>query len=127
MPDIHIRSDVDEISELAEAILLYDQNEYEAAFEKLNTIIEEDYNNYLAGYYFGMTCIEMEKYDVAAQHFQELLENWQSPFIYHIEWYLALCYLKQDDKEKALMLLNKIKKSNTYYKEKAEELFKKLS
>ncbi len=125
-PDIHIRSDVDKISELAKAILIYDQNDYKAAFEKLNAIIEDDHENYLAKYYFGMTCIEMDKYDLAIQHFQDIMETWQSPFIYHTEWYLALCYIKQDDREKAVILLNKIKRTNNYYKDKAEELLKKL-
>lgn len=126
-PDIRIRSDSDKVSELEGAVLLYDQNNYQPAYEKFNFIIEQDYDNYLAKYYLGLTCIGMEEFDTAIPLFEDLLENWQSSYVYHAEWYLALCYLKQDDKENAVLLLSRITRTNKYYRERAGKILKELS
>ncbi len=127
MPDIYMRSDSHKINELGNAISLYDQYDYQRASKELNLIIAGDNNNFLAKYYLGLTCMGLGKYDTAIREFEFLRENWESSFIYHTEWYLALCYLKSDNKKKAIILLKKIRQDNRYYSDKARILLEKLS
>jgi len=126
-PDIIIRSDSEKFRDLENAILLYDKADYNTAFNKFINIIIQDSNNYLAQFYLGLTCMELNKFDAAIEQFTSISENWESPFRYHLEWYLALCYLKNNNKEEAKALLLQIKSENRYYKIKAEEILDKLS
>ncbi len=126
-PDIIIRSDIDKFRDLENAILLYDKGNYNTAFDKFISIIMQDNNNYLAQFYLGLTCMELNKFDTAIEQFTSISENWESPFRYHLEWYLALCYLKNNNKEEAKALLIQIKSTNRYYKTEAEEILDKLS
>lgn len=43
------------------------------------------------------------------------------------QWYLALCYLKNEDLETSIQILNKIVESNTSYAVEASELLNKLN
>jgi TolA-binding protein len=126
-PDIIIRSEIYKPGDLENAILLYDKGNYNTAFDKFVNIIIKDNNNYLAQFYLGLTCMELNKFDTAIDQFTSISENWESPFRYHLEWYLALCYLKNNNKEKARALLIQIKSENRYYQTKAEEILDKLS
>ena len=126
-PDIIIRSDSEVLGELESAIMLYGKGNYSTAFSKFVDVIIKDNNNYLAQFYLGMTCMELNKFDVAIQQFTSIPENWGSPFRYHMEWYLALCYLNNNNIEEAKVQLIKIKSANKYYKIKAEEILDKLS
>lgn len=125
-PDIIIRSDNDNFSDLENAVLLYDQGDYNTAFDKFISIITQENNNYLAQFYMGLTCMELNKFDAAIEQFTSISENWESPFRYHLEWYLALCYLKNSNQEGAKELLIQIKSANRYYKTEAEEILDKL-
>jgi tetratricopeptide (TPR) repeat protein len=125
--DISIRSDNDNVSDLKGAILLYNRNNYQLAYEKFNEIIEQDNDNYLTKYYLGLTCMEMEDFNTAVPLFEDLLLNWQSCYVYHAEWYLALCHLKLNDKENAVLLLNRIIRTNKYYRYRAGKILKELS
>ena len=126
-PDIIIRSDIDKFRDLENAILLYGQGDYNTAFDKFISIIVQDNNNYLAQFYLGLTCMELNKFDTAIEQFTSISKNWESPFRYHLEWYLALSYLKNNNKEGAKALLIKIKSATRYYKTEAEEILDKLS
>lgn len=126
-PDIIIRSDSEILGELESAIFLYSKGNYNTAFGKFVNIIVNDNNNYLAQFYLGLTCMELNKFDVAMEQFTSIPENWGSPFRYHMEWYLALCYLNSNNIEEAKTQLIKIKSANKYYKIKAEEILDKLS
>ena len=125
--DISRGSDSHILSDLESAIILYDNFNYQQAHKEFSFINEQYDENYLAKFYYGLTCIEMEEFDKAIQQFENILENWESPFVYHAEWYLLLCYLKNNNKEKALILLQTIEQGNKYYKKRAEEILHELS
>ncbi len=126
-PDIIVRSDINNLRDLENAILFYDQGDYNSAFDKFISIIAQDNSNYLAQFYLGLTCMELNKFDAAIEQFTSISEDWESPFRYHLEWYLALCYIKNNNKKEAKALLIQIKSANRFYKTEAEEILDKLS
>jgi TolA-binding protein len=126
-PDIIIRSGSETVRDMENAILLYDKGSYDTAFDKFVNIVIQDDNNYLAQFYLGLACMGLNEYDAAIEQFTSISEKWESPFSYHLEWYLALSYLKSNRREKAKELLIQIKSKNRYYKTKAEEILEKLS
>ncbi|UCH14933.1 MAG: hypothetical protein JSV22_02945, partial [Bacteroidales bacterium] len=82
-PDIIIRSDSEIFGKLESAILLYSNGNYNTAFSEFVNIMANDNNNYLAQFYLGLTCMELNKFDVAIEQFTDIPEDWGSPFRYH--------------------------------------------
>ncbi len=124
--DIIIRSEADKVDDLGEAILLYDRGSYNAAYDNLLNMVGVNSENYMARFYLGLTCMEQNKFDEAIIQFESILKNCRSPLIYHSQWYLALCYLKNNNTREAKDLLETIISGDTYYRKKAENLLKKL-
>ena len=124
--DINIRSDTYRVDELGNAIMLYDKGSYNTAYDSFMHMVNADNENYMARFYLGLTCMELNKFDAAIEQFRYVLENCKSPVIYHSQWYLTLCYLKNNNKEEARALLEIIISANTYYRIKAEGLLKKI-
>ena len=125
-PDIIIRSGSEISGNLEGAILLYDKGNYGTAFSKFINIIIENNSNHLAQFYLGLTCMELNEFDVAIEQFTGIPEDWGSPFRYHLEWYLAMCYVNVNKINEAKEQLTKIKYTNKYYKTRAEEILEKL-
>jgi tetratricopeptide (TPR) repeat protein len=127
VPDIIIRSDTDKADALGEAILLYGRGNYSEAYDNLLGLVNEDSENYMARFYLGLSCIEQNKFKEAIIQFNNILKNCRSTLIYHSQWYGALCYLKTNNTREAKDLLETIISGDTYYREKAENLLKKLN
>ncbi len=126
LPDIIIRSDSDKADAMGEAILLYDRGSYSAAYNNLLGMVNEDSENYMARFYLGLSCMEQNKFEEAIIQFNSIIKNCRSTLIYHSQWYLALCYLKNNNTREAKDLLETIISGDTYYSKKAENLLKKL-
>jgi tetratricopeptide (TPR) repeat protein len=124
--DITVRSEAFKIDEIGNAILLYNKGRYKAAYDNFMHIVDANSENYLARFYLGLTCMELNRFDVAIRQFKNILDNCKSPVIYHAQWYLALCYLKTNNKREAEAILEAIISADTYYRIKAEELLDKL-
>lgn len=74
----------------------------------------------------GSAEFKLNDLDAALRSFQKVL-NMNESEAYHpqVHWFLALCYLKKDEPEKAISHLNGIKEGQDYYL-KAKKLIKKL-
>jgi tetratricopeptide (TPR) repeat protein len=126
VPDIIIRSDTDKADALCEAILLYDRGSYSEAYDNFLGLVNDDRENYMARFYLGLSCMEQNKFEEAIIQFNNILKNCRSTLIYHSQWYGALCYLKTNNTREAKIFLETIISGDTYYREKAENLLKKL-
>jgi len=67
------------------------------------------------------------KYHEAASSFLYIIKQPDNELIYQSEWYLGLCYLKTNETDKAFTQFKKITRSNSIYKEKAEDILKKIA
>jgi len=124
--DITVRSETFEVDETGNSILLYNRGKYKEAYDNFIHLVDANSEYYLAQFYLGLACMELNKFDEAIMQFKNVLENYENPYIYHSQWYLALCYLKTNSKQEAEAILEAIISADTYYRTKAEELLERL-
>ncbi len=124
--DVSIRSAGQSQNGLTLAIQLYQKKDYNTAFEILGNLLNNNKNNPAIRFYYGITAMELNRYETAIYQMNELVNNNQQPFAIHAEWYLGLCYLKLNDETKARDYFKKIYENNGYYSSRAHDILKKL-
>lgn len=112
--------------------------DYLTAIEYFNV---KDYHN--AAYYFsrvlssdpryiesvlmtGVSKFEEEKYSEAKSSFTKVMDDRDNLFFEDAQWYLALCFLKTSEKDKAVSTLKAIKESGSVYSRNAVKILKKI-
>lgn len=109
---------------MAKAAAFYNDGNY----AKARKILQQEYmmnpQNPLLSYYFAITLIETGQEYEARTVLINLYEG-KSVFKYDAAFYVALSFVKQDDKKQALEWLAKIPKDNVNYG-KAQSLMQKL-
>jgi tetratricopeptide (TPR) repeat protein len=92
-----------------------------AAFQAL-----EIQNPEVAGFYQGLCYMELGQFNTAIETFNEVKEE-AVFYADHINWYLALAYLKQDDVVAAKDVLATLSNNSGTYQDKATVLLKALN
>jgi len=113
-------------SVLSKGLIEYDLHNYDKAIKILNQILIKDSLNVKANFYTSMSYIETGKYKQAIAKLETLSTYDDHILIDQIKWYLALCYIKVDDKDKAIKEFSELAESNYYCKNKAKEILEKL-
>jgi tetratricopeptide (TPR) repeat protein len=124
--DVSIRSVGQTQNGITLAIQLYQKKDYNTAFEILGNLLNNNKNNPAVRFYYGITAMELNRYETAIYQMNELVKSNQQPFAIHAEWYLGLCYLKLNDETKAQDYFKKIYENNGYYSSRAHDILKKL-
>lgn len=114
----------DQPGQLEKAASLYNAKDYKGA----GSILQKEYmmnpGNSMLTYYFAITLIENSKGYEARTLLQHLYKG-ESAFKYDAAYYMALSFVKENNKEQALEWLKKIPEGTANY-EKANELAGKL-
>lgn len=113
-------------SSLIIAIQLYDKGSYIAAIQSFLNIIKSDSNNTAARFFLGVSYMETKNISKAIENLNFVINQNDTAFVEHAEWYLALCYIKNGQKNDAISMLNKISTSQNFYKKMAVDVLKKL-
>jgi tetratricopeptide (TPR) repeat protein len=108
------------------AIQLYDKKQYKEAIVKFNDIIKIDNHNSVAYFFIGVSYMEIHSFEKAIQSLNIVINQKDTAFLEHAEWYLALCYLKTNKTSLAKSLIKQIAASDSYYHSKANNLSRKL-
>ncbi len=112
---------------LSRALQKYQEKDFETAvvlFEEVLKRREEDMGSKL---YSGISYLEIREYVDASKSFNEIIEHNDNLYIEQAEWYLGFCYLMKDETEKARGQFAGIAESDSYYKEQAREIIKKMN
>lgn len=89
--------------------------------------IKPDENEYsFSLYYSGIANMEIKNYNQAASCFRKIIDSNNHNFLLYSKWYLALCYLKLNEVDKARVLFEDISKSENHYQNKAGNILKDL-
>ena len=109
--------------QLDEALKLYTQGNYKEAISSFNGITAPEDNADKIQFYTAMSYLMLNQTNQAI----ELLQSIDNTSIYQqqVRWYLALCYLKMDNKANALSYLSFIMDGDFMYKE-AQEVINQL-
>lgn len=111
---------------MGEAIASINQQDYDSALKLLDGILSEDENNYTGNFYSGLSYQGKGEYNNAIQSFAKVISHGDNLFIEQSEWYLGLCYLNNEEREKAVRQFRKIAASNGYYQASSEKILKRL-
>lgn len=111
---------------LVDALKCYESKDYRTAISLFQEVLEKDSLNVTGNFYSGISNIEIEKFNDANKNFSRIIKHKNNLFIEQSEWYLGFCYLMTNNEEKALKQFQEIAQSNSFYKDKAQEILNKL-
>ncbi|WP_346316026.1 tetratricopeptide repeat protein [Chitinophaga sp. YIM B06452] len=109
---------------LAEAAYQFNHHHYEQAIATLSKVLQQQPDNAYALYYRGLSYLENKQLSQARADLGSIY-NGESVFKYEGAFYVALSYLKEDNKDKCREWLGKIPEDAENYA-KARELMEKL-
>lgn len=121
------RSAGSEMNDLFSRGLEYFQNhDYKNAAMFFSQVVENEPKDMYATLLNGISDYEESKYNDAKKSFGIVIEDNKNLYIDQAQWYLALCYLQTDEKEKAGSLLRIIIDENGSYANQSRKILKKI-
>lgn len=109
----------------SEAFFEYDNGNYEKSLELFSKIYSTDKDDY-ALFYKALSLMELGKTNEAITSFNEFDLSKNNSFTPFVKWYLALSYVKENQKEKAITLLKSLSESDNPQQELAKKLLLEL-
>lgn len=115
-----------EEDKIKSAFALYDQKNYIEAAEKFGELYNDSQEDY-AYFYQGVSLMAGGETKKAVLNLED--HQWTAPEKYqtNAHWYLALGYLKLEQKERAILYLEKVANSGAPLANQAEKILKKLN
>jgi len=108
------------------ALEYYNINDYRNAAVYFEKVIENEPGNMHSTLLNGISNFEIQNYPEAEGSFSKVIDDNNNYYIDHAQWYLALCYIKTDEKLKAVDQLAIIEKSRTIYRKDAKRILRSL-
>jgi len=108
------------------ALDYYNIHDYRNAAHYFSQLLEMEPNNMQSSFLNGVSNFEEKKYPEAKQSFVNVINDNNNLFIETSKWYLALCYVKTDEKDKAIKQLEIIKNEDGIYSADAKKIIRKL-
>jgi TolA-binding protein len=107
------------------ALNLYNTHEYGKAAVLFSKVVESNPEDMQSELLNGLSNFEDKKYPEAKNSFVNVIDNNNNFFVETAKWYLALCYVKTDEKEKAIQLFENIGKENGIYRKDAKNIIRR--
>jgi len=104
----------------------FNTSDYKNAAYFFTKVVEANPKDMAATLLSGISNYEETRYSEAKVSFGKVIDDNKNLYIDQAQWYLAECYLRTDEKEKAVKLLEAIKKEEGYYSKAAGKLLRKL-
>ncbi len=108
------------------ALEYYEVHDYRNAAVYFNRVIENTPDDMQSVLLEGISNFEISNYPEAKKSFVTVIADQNNLYIDHARWYLALCYIKTDEKPKAMEQLSVIEKSKSLYRKDAKRILKNL-
>jgi len=108
------------------AVEFYNIHDFRNAAKYFSMVLESDPENMQTELLNGISNFENQDYPAAKGSFFRVISDNNNFYIDHAQWYLALCYLKTDEPEKAVEQLAIIEKSKTIYRKEARKILRSL-
>lgn len=108
-----------------EGLVSYEAGDFSKASSALKAQALAEPDNPAWPFYLGNCALELDQPEQAITAFQKTINLGESKYINPARWYLALTYLKSDQREKAETYLRKLVEEDYGYRERAEEILSK--
>jgi tetratricopeptide (TPR) repeat protein len=111
---------------LQSAMEKYQNHHYRDAVYLFEKVLANDPGQMGTLLYSGISYYELAEYQKAGKSFTAVIDQNDNLYIEQAKWYMGFCYLKTDEKEKAIKQFSEIAQSKSYYSEKAKAILKRL-
>lgn len=111
---------------LSLALQKYNEQRYQEALSLFQLVIKQNGNDPAGNFYAGMSYQELRQYQKAIYHYDRVIRNHDNLFVEQAEWYMGLCFLQTNNRNKAIPLFQKIQNEHGYYGSKAEKILKEI-
>jgi tetratricopeptide (TPR) repeat protein len=108
------------------ALEFYNTHDYDKAAVLFNKVLENKPNDMQTLLLQGVSNFEEKRYPDAKQSFGKVIDDKNNLYIDQAQWYLALCYLKTNETNKAKQLFKIIGKEEGIYRNDASKILKGL-
>jgi len=115
-----------ENSLMENAIASYTAREYEKSIIYLEKLINAEQEEMEPVFMYGVANMEVKNYPVASGSFTRVIEHNDNLYLEDAAWYLGLCYMMTDNKEKAVRQFRAIASSKSRYSKQAARLVRRL-
>jgi tetratricopeptide (TPR) repeat protein len=121
------RSATPEVSSLySEAIIYYNNRDYEKAAQSLEQLLSTDQGNMEYRFQLANSYMGMQSYPEAGKSYLKVVEDNNNLYIEDAQWYLGLCYIMTNDNDKAKNQLELIAASESRYQKESKKLLRKI-
>ena len=104
----------------------YNSRDYKNAAIQFSKVLEKNPNDMQTHLLTGVSNMEEKRYPEAESSFKTVIDHNNNLFVEPATWYLALCYLKTEETDKATKLFTKIKNDGGYYSSDAKKIMRKI-
>jgi tetratricopeptide (TPR) repeat protein len=108
------------------ALEFYNTNDFANAALFFNKVVENNPKDMQSVLLTGVSNFEDQKYPEAKMSFTTVIKDNNNLFIETARWYLALCYIKTNDTDRAINQLQAITDENGIYSKNARKILRKL-
>jgi TolA-binding protein len=108
------------------ALEFYNIHDYRKAAILFTKVVENNPKDMQSTFLNGISNYEDSKYPEAKRSFGIVIGNNNNLFIDQAEWYLAFCYLRTNEREKARQQFEAIKQENGIYSKEAKNILRKM-
>lgn len=111
---------------LNHALLAIDRGEYAAALNLLQNSSVKGQDAFTVNFYSGVAYQELGQYKRAIGSFTQVVQQADNLLVEQSEWYIGLCYLRTDEREKAVAQFRSIASRNGFYGQESGKILKQL-
>jgi tetratricopeptide (TPR) repeat protein len=112
---------------IVEAVIKFQQKDFASASVLFKSILDKDNSNIAVWFYYGISNIETKNYDNSIKAFTTIINQNDNLYIEHAEWYLGLCYLKNNQKDKAIdQFVVVATNPDNFHRQEAKDILEKL-
>lgn len=104
----------------------YKVQDYRKAALYFSKVLEKEPDDMESTLLQGVSHFEISDYPESKRLFTRVIDDNNNLFIEDARWYLALCYIKTEEKPRAIDQLNIIKDSQSIYRNQARKIIRKI-
>ncbi len=120
------RSATNSSNEMNTAIREIDRGNYSSALQLLGNASHDDADGFSINFYSGVAYQELGEYKSAIRSFNEVVKHGDNLLVEQSEWYIGLCFLRIEEREKAINQFRSIVARNGFYRNQSNKLLKQL-
>jgi hypothetical protein len=108
------------------ALKFYNTHDFRQAAILFNKVVERNPRDMQSELLSGVANFGAKKYIEAKQSYVKVINDNNNYFVENAKWYLALCYVQSNEKEKAIQQLEVIKKEDGIYSKDAGKIMRRF-